>query len=95
MSTEIWIDCCRRRKNSTARTCISSPACHRHSRQREIIIADEDALTEEEITRIAYSLLNEQQKKKFDQEWELCISLLHKSAGACARRFTNATGIRK
>jgi len=47
----------------------------------EIIIADEDALTEEEITRIAYSLLNEQQKKKFEQEWELCISLLHKSAG--------------
>src|SRR5512143_2754338 len=47
----------------------------------EIIIADEDALTEDEITRMADSLLNEQQKKKFEQEWELCISLLHSVAG--------------
>jgi len=53
----------------------------------EIIIADEDALTEEEITRIAYSLLNEQQKKKFEQEWELCISLLHKLAGRVRATF--------
>ena len=43
----------------------------------EIIIADEDALTEEEITAMADSLLNEQQQRKFEQEWELCISLLH------------------
>ena len=48
----------------------------------EIIIADEDALTEDEITRMADSLLNEQQKKKFEQEWELCISLLHSVARA-------------
>ncbi|MFO1486989.1 MAG: PilT/PilU family type 4a pilus ATPase [Verrucomicrobiota bacterium] len=47
----------------------------------EIIIADEDALTERDLTQIADSLLNEQQRKKFDQEWELCISLLHPSAG--------------
>src|SRR5258705_13309280 len=58
----------------------------------EIIIADEDALTEEEITRIAYSLLNEQQKKKFDQEWELCISLLHKSAGRVRATFYKRNG---
>ena len=31
----------------------------------EIIIADEDALTEDEITAMADSLLNERQKKKF------------------------------
>src|SRR6516225_8693758 len=43
----------------------------------EIIIADEDALTEQDINAMADSLLNEQQKKKFEQEWELCISILH------------------
>jgi twitching motility protein PilT len=58
----------------------------------EIIIADEDALTEEEITRIAYSLLNDQQKKKFEQEWELCISLLHKSAGRVRATFYKRNG---
>jgi len=58
----------------------------------EIIIADEDALTETEITRMAESLLNEQQKKKFDQEWELCISLLHKSAGRVRATFYRRNG---
>jgi twitching motility protein PilT len=58
----------------------------------EIIIADEDALTEEEITRIANSLLNDQQKKKFEQEWELCISMLHKSAGRVRATFYKRNG---
>lgn len=58
----------------------------------EIIIADEDAMTEQEITRIADSLLNEQQKKKFEQEWELCISLLHKSAGRVRATFYKRNG---
>ncbi len=56
----------------------------------EIIIADEDTLTEQEITAMANSLLNEQQQKKFQEEWELCISLLHSVAGrgraTCYRR---------
>jgi twitching motility protein PilT len=47
----------------------------------EIIIADEDALTEEQISVMAESLLNEQQRKKFEHEWELCISILHSVAG--------------
>jgi len=47
----------------------------------EIIIADEDAMTEEEIDAMAASLMNEQQRKKFEQEWELCISILHSAAG--------------
>ena len=59
----------------------------------EIIIADEDALTEEEVAQITDSLLNEQQKKKFEQEWELCISLLHTRPAGCARPFTAATVI--
>jgi twitching motility protein PilT len=53
----------------------------------EIIIADEDALTQEEIAAMAESLLNEQQKKKFEQEWELCISLLHSVAGRVRATF--------
>ncbi|MDR3460268.1 MAG: PilT/PilU family type 4a pilus ATPase [Verrucomicrobiae bacterium] len=47
----------------------------------EIIIADEDALTEEETDTMAASLMNEPQRKKFEQEWELCISILHSAAG--------------
>jgi twitching motility protein PilT len=58
----------------------------------EIIIADEDALTEEEVTRIGDSLLNEQQKKKFEQEWELCISLLHSIAGRVRATFYRRNG---
>jgi twitching motility protein PilT len=53
----------------------------------EIIIADEDALTQEEIAAMANSLLNDQQKKKFEQEWELCISLLHSVAGRVRATF--------
>jgi twitching motility protein PilT len=53
----------------------------------EIIIADEDALTEEQITAMADSLLNEHQKKKFEQEWELCISMLHSVAGRVRATF--------
>jgi twitching motility protein PilT len=47
----------------------------------EIIIADEDALTEAQITAMANSLMNDHQRKKFEQEWELCISVLHSVAG--------------
>jgi twitching motility protein PilT len=53
----------------------------------EIIIADEDALTEEDITEMADSLMNEPQRKKFEQEWELCISILHSVAGRVRATF--------
>jgi Tfp pilus assembly ATPase PilU len=52
----------------------------------EIIIADEDVLSEADITSIADSLLNEQQQRKFEQDWELCISLLHAVAGRVLKR---------
>src|SRR2546422_10317798 len=58
----------------------------------EIIIADEDTLTEQEITAMANSLLNEQQKKKFQEEWELCISLLHSVAGRVRATFYRRNG---
>jgi twitching motility protein PilT len=58
----------------------------------EIIIADEDALTEEDVTAIANALLNEQQRKKFETEWELCISLLHSVAGRVRVTFYRRNG---
>lgn len=58
----------------------------------EIIIADEDTLAEADITAMADSLLNEQQRKKFEQEWELCISLLHPEAGRVRITFYRRNG---
>jgi twitching motility protein PilT len=58
----------------------------------EIIIADEDILSEQQVTEIAYSLLNEHQKKKFETEWELCISLLHSVAGRVRMTFYRRNG---
>ena len=58
----------------------------------EIIIADADALTQEDVTAMVESLLNEQQRKKFDQEWELCISLLHSVAGRVRATFYRRNG---
>lgn len=53
----------------------------------EIIIADEDALTEEQIDAVAMCLMNDHQRKKFEQEWELCISILHSVAGRVRATF--------
>lgn len=58
----------------------------------EIIIADEDALKESEIISMADRLLNDHQKKKFEQEWELCISLLHSVAGRVRVTFYKRNG---
>ncbi len=58
----------------------------------EIILADEDVLGAPEIEEMAYSLLNEQQRKKLDVEWELCISLLHPSAGRVRVTFYRRNG---
>src|SRR6266576_2651214 len=58
----------------------------------EIIIADEDALSESEAELIAKSLLNEQHQKKFEQEWELCISLVHRAAGRVRATFYRRNG---
>lgn len=58
----------------------------------EIVLADADALTEAEVSAMADGLLNEQQRKKFDQEWELCISLLHSVAGRVRATFYRRNG---
>src|SRR5436190_14320754 len=58
----------------------------------EIIIADEDALSQQQLADMAEGLLNEQQKRKFEQEWELCISLLHSVAGRVRATFYRRNG---
>jgi twitching motility protein PilT len=47
----------------------------------EILLADEDVLSVEALAGMSYSLLNADQREKFDREWELCISLPHETAG--------------
>jgi twitching motility protein PilT len=58
----------------------------------EIIIADEDALSEGQVAQITGKLLNEQQRKKFEEEWELCISLVHPAAGRVRATFYRRNG---
>src|ERR1043166_8889987 len=58
----------------------------------EIIVADDDSLSEEELERMTASLLNEQQLRKFEQEWELCISLKHQDAGRVRVTFYRRNG---
>lgn len=43
----------------------------------EIIFADQDALTPNDLHEMTASLLNVEQRDKFEREWELCISLSH------------------
>ena len=58
----------------------------------EIILAEEEALTAQELRDMARSLLNEQQWLKFEQEWELCISLHHADAGRLRATFYRRNG---
>jgi twitching motility protein PilT len=58
----------------------------------EIILADEDALSEGDLCTMAEVLLNPQQKAKFEEEWELCISLLHSKAGRVRATFYRRNG---
>jgi len=58
----------------------------------EIILANEDALTGEELCAMADGLLNDQQRKKLEQEWELCISMHHGDAGRMRLTFYRRNG---
>jgi twitching motility protein PilT len=58
----------------------------------EIILANEDALSGEELTVMAEGLLNEEQRKKLEQEWELCISMHHRAAGRVRVTFYRRNG---
>ncbi|HMP81713.1 MAG TPA: PilT/PilU family type 4a pilus ATPase [Verrucomicrobiota bacterium] len=58
----------------------------------EIIIADEDVLSEAALVEMVNNLLNEQQRRKFDTDWELCISLFHTRAGRVRATFYRRNG---
>lgn len=58
----------------------------------EIIIAEEESLSSEAVTQMAYSLLNDDQREKFDREWELCVSMLHAAAGRIRITFYRRNG---
>ena len=58
----------------------------------EIIIAEEDALSESQVNDIAGGLLNELQRQKFEREWELCISMYHNAAGRVRVTFYRRNG---
>lgn len=58
----------------------------------EIILANADALAEQDLVAIADDLLNESQRQQFEHEWELCISLLHSVAGRVRATFYRRNG---
>jgi len=58
----------------------------------EIILAQEDALTPQDANEMTRALLNDQQLTKFEQEWELCISLHHPEAGRLRATFYRRNG---
>jgi twitching motility protein PilT len=58
----------------------------------EILLAEEDALQEEALTALAHGLLNEQQRAKFERDWELCVSLQHPAVGRLRATFYRRNG---
>jgi twitching motility protein PilT len=58
----------------------------------EIILANADALTEAELNAVAEGLLHEQQRKKLEADWELCISMHHRAAGRVRVTFYRRNG---
>ena len=58
----------------------------------EIILADEDALTIDEATVGVASMLNEAQREKFAEEWEMCVSMFHEAAGRMRVTFYMRNG---
>jgi twitching motility protein PilT len=58
----------------------------------EIILADEDALSETQISEFALGMLNELQRQNFEREWELCISMYHSAAGRMRVTFYRRNG---
>ncbi|MEO8428761.1 MAG: PilT/PilU family type 4a pilus ATPase [Verrucomicrobiota bacterium] len=58
----------------------------------EIILADSDALSAQEISGLACSLMNDSQREQFEREWELCISLHHPAVGRIRATFYRRSG---
>lgn len=47
----------------------------------EIVLADMPPLTREDTKRLCYGLLNEEQKKVFERDWQLCCSVFDDKTG--------------
>jgi twitching motility protein PilT len=47
----------------------------------EIILSNRPALERDDTARLCYSLLNEEQKKVFEQDWQLCCSIFDSKLG--------------
>lgn len=58
----------------------------------EIILAEEDALSPDDINAVTTELLNPQQLEQFNKEWELCISFHHSEAGRLRATFYKRNG---
>ena len=70
---------------------VGSPPAYRIN--GEVILAEEDAVTPEAARAAAMELLNDEQKRKFEEEWELCVSMLHPKAGRVRVTFYRRNGI--
>lgn len=53
----------------------------------EIILADQPPVTEIQLNELTNALLNEHRKRKFEQDWELCMSFQHPEAGRMRLTF--------
>ena len=58
----------------------------------DILLADHDALSGEELGGMVNSLLSPVQLEQFNREWELCISLFHPAAGRIRATFYKRNG---
>ncbi len=58
----------------------------------EIILAETDVLTETEVDEMAFQILNEAQREKFERDWELCISMRHELVGRVRATFYKRNG---
>jgi twitching motility protein PilT len=47
----------------------------------EIILSNSPALSRDDTRRLSYSLLNEEQKKAFERDWQLCCSVFYATLG--------------
>lgn len=47
----------------------------------EIILAEEEAFSPEEVAAMTWSLLGDSHRRKFEEDWELCVSIRHPVAG--------------
>jgi twitching motility protein PilT len=58
----------------------------------DILFGDHDALSPAETAEICFSLLTEEQRGHFEREWELCVSIPHRSAGRMRATFYKRNG---